>query len=100
VINRSDFLKLAGGAVGAASFGLLTACAEGTPSGMGGETSEKQPGAGNGSGQGRVLARPAPPSPHPLAPTGLRPLELGSGRDGLLYVPRVTMGQRRRHRWP
>ena len=82
-MTRSDFLKLAVGAVGTASLGLLTACAQGTSSGVGGKTSEEQPGAGNG----RVLSRPTPPPQHPKAPTGLRPLGLGSGRDGLLYVP-------------
>ena len=33
-----------------------------------------------------MLSKPTSPS-HPTAPTGLRPLGLGSGRDGLLYVP-------------
>jgi phospholipase/carboxylesterase len=87
VIKRSDFLKLAGGAVGAASMGLLTACAKGASSGVSGGTSEERQEAGNGSAQGRVLARPTPPPPHPTAPTGLRLLGLDSGRDGLLYVP-------------
>ncbi|MDP9439720.1 MAG: phospholipase [Actinomycetota bacterium] len=42
---------------------------------------------GGGAAQGRLLARPdQPPSP-PSAPGGLRRLGLGSGRDGLLYIP-------------
>ncbi len=85
MLNRSDFLKLVGGAVGAVSCGLMTACAADISRGAGGEMSEEQRETGNS--QGRVLARPAPPSPPPTAPSGLRPLGLGSGRDGLLYVP-------------
>ena len=37
--------------------------------------------------RGRLLARAALRLSHPTAPTGLRPLGLSSGRDGLLYVP-------------
>ena len=33
------------------------------------------------------MARPTPPPRDTTAPTGLRPLGLGSGRDGLIYVP-------------
>ena len=42
---------------------------------------------GSGATQGRLLAGPAPTPAHPKADTGLRRLGLGSGRDGLLYVP-------------
>jgi phospholipase/carboxylesterase len=42
---------------------------------------------GSGATQGRLLASPAPPPSQPKADTGLRRLGLGSGRDGLLYVP-------------
>ena len=88
MINRSDFLKLAAGAVGAASScGLLTACAEGISRGAGGEMSEERRKRGDAVGRGRVLARPAPPPTSSTPPAGLRPLGLGSGRDGLLYVP-------------
>jgi phospholipase/carboxylesterase len=52
-------------------------------------------GIGSGAVRGRLLANPAyPPSP-PAAAGGLRHLGLGSGRDGLLYVPpghNVTKG--------
>ncbi len=34
-----------------------------------------------------MLSRPTPPPPYPVPPTGLLPLGLDSGRDGLLYVP-------------
>ncbi len=85
MLNRSDFLKLVGGAVGAVSCGLMTACAADISREAGGEMSEEQRETGNS--QGRLLARPAPPSPPPTTPAGLRPLGLGSGRDGLLYVP-------------
>jgi phospholipase/carboxylesterase len=40
-----------------------------------------------GTTRGRLLARPAPGPSHRAAGTGLRRLGLGSGRDGLLYVP-------------
>jgi phospholipase/carboxylesterase len=46
--------------------------------------------AGRGEGgttRGRLLAKPAPDPSHRAAGTGLRRLGLGSGRDGLLYVP-------------
>ena len=44
---------------------------------------------GGGAAKGRLLASPAGPPSHPSAPGGgLRRLGLGSGRDGLLYVPR------------
>lgn len=37
---------------------------------------------------GRLLARPGGPAPAGAAPAvGLHPLELGEGRDGLLYLP-------------
>ena len=89
MINRGDFLRLAGGAAGAASLGLLAACVNDATRGEGGETPEGQQEVGNTGGEGRVLARPAPPPSHPAVPTGLRPLGLGgsAGRDGLLYVP-------------
>ncbi|HEV2094565.1 MAG TPA: hypothetical protein VGR18_15505 [Rubrobacter sp.] len=37
--------------------------------------------------EGRLLASPAPPPSQLAGATGLRRLGLGSGRDGLLYVP-------------
>jgi phospholipase/carboxylesterase len=39
------------------------------------------------SSRGRLQARPGPPPSDAAARTGLRPLGLGSTRDGLLYVP-------------
>ncbi|MDQ5809454.1 MAG: alpha/beta hydrolase-fold protein, partial [Actinomycetota bacterium] len=89
--SRRDFLRLAGGATGAASIGLFTSCRpETTTAGVTGETPEASEGrqeVGSAAGQGRLLARPAPVSPNAEVPTGLQPLGLGSGRDGLLYVP-------------
>src|SRR5918998_1417856 len=91
MISRRDFLRLAGGATGAASVGLLTSCRpETTTAGATGETPEASEGrheVGSGAGQGRLLARSPPLSPDAEVPTGLQPLGLGSGRDGLLYVP-------------
>jgi phospholipase/carboxylesterase len=88
MISRRDFLKVAGGATGAASVGLLASCGpETTTAGTAGETSEGQQEAGSAAGQGRLLARPAPVSSDAEVPTGLQPLGLGSGRDSLLYVP-------------
>ncbi len=43
---------------------------------------------GSGAAQGRLLASPAPHPSQPSAAGGPRRLGLGSGRDGLLYVPR------------
>ena len=78
MISRRRFLKLAGGAAGAASLGFLDACrGETTTAGVAGETADR----------GRLLARPAPPASDTTPPTGLRSLGLGSGRDCLLYVP-------------
>jgi phospholipase/carboxylesterase len=76
-------LRLAG--CGVASFGLLTACAGRATGGMGGETSAGRQDAGSLATEGRLLSNPGPPDG--AAGTGLRPLGLGSGRDGLLYVP-------------
>jgi poly(3-hydroxybutyrate) depolymerase len=98
MISRRNFLKLAGGAVGAASFGVLTAssCGGGkamtTSSGPDEETTaEVQREAGDEAERARLLARPGgtPPSGATAAEvsSGLQPLGLGSERDGLLYVP-------------
>ncbi len=102
MISRRNFLKLAGGAAGAASFGLLTAssCGGGaetttttttTSSGPYEETSaERQQEAGGKADRARLLARPGTPLPSDATAavsTGLQPLGLGSERDGLLYVP-------------
>ncbi len=87
-IGRGRFLKLAGGGAWAASLGLLTACARDTRRRAGGEMPAGRQGIGSGPAQGRLLASPAPPPSQPSASGGLRRLGLGSGRDGLLYVPR------------
>jgi phospholipase/carboxylesterase len=42
---------------------------------------------GVGATRGRLLSNPAPTPPHQAADTGPRRLGLGSGRDGLLYIP-------------
>jgi acetyl esterase/lipase len=47
----------------------------------------RQGGEEGGTTRGRLLAKPAPDPSHRAAGTGLRRLGLGSGRDGLLYVP-------------
>jgi phospholipase/carboxylesterase len=88
MINRRDFLKLSGGAAGLASAGLLAACGrETTTEGTDGEMSQGQQEVGSAAGRGRLLARPVPPPLDATVKIGLRPLGLGSGRDGLLYVP-------------
>ena len=60
---------------------------ERTTAGTAGETPEGQQEARRLANGGRLVARPTPPSSHTRAPTGLRPLGLSSGRDGLTYVP-------------
>ncbi len=94
MISRRNFLKLAGGAAGAASVGLLTASWGGagiktTSSGPGEETPIWQQEAGSKAHRVRLLARPgmSPSSDATEVTTGLQPLGLGSERDGLLYVP-------------
>ena len=88
MISRRNFLKLAGGAAGAVSVGLLAACGrETTTAGADGETPEGQQEVGSAASRGRLLARPASSPSDATAPTGLRPLGLSSGRDGLVYVP-------------
>src|SRR5215204_3424575 len=77
MINRRDFLRLVGGA---ASAGLLAACDSE------GEGLKGQQEVDSASSRGRLRARPDPP-PSDAARAGLRPLGLGSTRDGLLYVP-------------
>ena len=91
MISRRNFLKLAGGAVGAAFFGLLnTSCEDQSTSTSGPdeETSiEQQQEAGDEAYQARLLARPGTPPDVAAIPTGLQPLGPSSERDGLLYVP-------------
>ena len=88
MISRGRFLGLAGGAAGAASLGLLAAC-DGGATDPGRKTPRETPGerreVGSLANRGRLLARPAPADAK--ATEGLRSLGLGSGRDGLLYVP-------------
>ncbi len=102
-ISRRNFLRLAGGAAGAASAGLLAASCGGEKIGSrpNEETSHRQQEAGGGRQQtgsepqevgvkadrGRLLARPGSPRSDSTLPTGLQPLNLGFERDGLLYVP-------------
>jgi predicted esterase len=81
MINRGLFLKLTVGAAGVVSGGLLAAC------GTVGERRGSRQEVGSASGEGRLLVRPGPPPSDATASTGLRPLGLGSARDGLLYVP-------------
>jgi predicted esterase len=81
MINRCDFLKLTVGAAGVFSGGLLAACE------AVGERPEGRQEVGSASGRGRLLVRPGPSPSGATVRTGLRPLGLGSGRDGLLYIP-------------
>jgi predicted esterase len=78
VINRRDFLRFT---AGAASIGLLAAC----DTGGGGLKGQRE--LESASSRGHLQARPGPPPSDAAARTGLRPLGLGSTRDGLLYVP-------------
>ena len=88
MIGRRNFLRLVGRAAGVASVGLLAACSGGPLANRSsGEAPEGQREVGGATDRGRLLARAAPRPSHPTAPTGLRPLGIGSGRDGLLYVP-------------
>ena len=90
MISRGGFLKLVGGAAGAASLGLLASCEGGetTNAGEPRETPEGQPEVGSAANEGRLLAKPVrTPPPDAEARAGLRTLGLGSRRDGLLYVP-------------
>jgi phospholipase/carboxylesterase len=71
------------------SVGLLAAC-EGasTPEADedGGATEGKQE-VGSAANEGRLLARPTASPSDAKMPAGLQALGLGTGRDGLLYVP-------------
>ena len=78
MIHRRGFLRLT---AGAACVGLLAACD------MGREGLKDQREVESSSSRGRLRARPGPPPSDAAARTGLRPLGLGSTRDGLLYVP-------------
>jgi phospholipase/carboxylesterase len=78
MINRRGFLRLVGGA---ASAGLLAACDSE------GEGLKGQQEVDSASSRGRLRARPDPAPPDATARAGLRPLGLGSTRDGLIYVP-------------
>jgi phospholipase/carboxylesterase len=78
MINRRDFLRLT---AGTASLCFLAACDT-----QGEDLKSRQERARAGS-QGRLLSMPGPPPSDVVVGTGLRPLGLGSTRDGLLYVP-------------
>jgi phospholipase/carboxylesterase len=71
------------------SVGLLAAC-EGasTPKADedGGATGGQRE-VGSAANEGRLLARPTAPPSDAKMPAGLQALGLGTGRDGLLYVP-------------
>src|SRR5215212_2416536 len=79
MIRRRDFLRLTAGA--AASVGLLATFDTRR------EELKDQRELESSSGLGRLRARANPPSSNAAVSTGLRPLGLGSTRDGLLYVP-------------
>lgn len=85
MMDRLNFLRLV---EVAASACLFTACGGVTPfAGSGGEAVSGRREAGSGADQGRLLARPAPKVLDKPVKPGLSALGLGSGRDGLLYVP-------------
>src|ERR687894_1382283 len=75
--------------MGVASFGSLGSCRGETSNvGEAGKAPEGQPEAPSTASRGRLLARPPPSPPSDTkARAGLRPLGLGSKRDGLLYLP-------------
>ena len=54
---------------------------------MAGETARGQQETESAASRGRLLAKPTSPQSDATVPTGLRPLGLGYGRDGLIYVP-------------
>ena len=85
-VSRRHFLKLAGKAAGVVSVGILAACRK-NPAGGTGETPGGRQEDGGAAGRGRLLSRPAPRASGTTVKTGLRPLGLGSDRDGLIYVP-------------
>jgi phospholipase/carboxylesterase len=88
MISRRNFLKLTGGAAATTFAGLLAACGAGrTTAGVAEETARGQQETGSAASRGRLLARPTSPQAGAPVPTGLKPLGLGSGRDGLIYVP-------------
>lgn len=89
MIGRGRFLRLAGAAAGAAAVGLLAACeGESTPrADEDGGATEGQPEAASAANEGRLLVRPTAPPSDAKIPAGLQALGLGTGRDGLLYVP-------------
>jgi len=101
MISRRNFLKLTGGAVGAASVGLLAACREkAIIVGEAGEASEGQQEAGSAASQGRLLAglpacrrarRPARAFGH----SGSAP-----GATVSSTSPRATGQSMMRRRWP
>lgn len=76
MLDRRDFLKLAGVAAGVGVVGFLAACGGTATIGEAGSAPE-----------GRLLARPSRSPSNATAKAGLRPLGLASGRDGLLYLP-------------
>ena len=78
-------MRLAGGGAGAASLGLLTACAGDATGGTGGETSAGRQEIGSGAARGRLLASPAPPPSQSAAAGGLRQLGLGFHSYALAY---------------
>jgi phospholipase/carboxylesterase len=88
MISRRNFLKLTGGAAATTFAGLLAACGAGrTTAGVAEESARGQQGTGSAASRGRLLAKPTSPQADSPVPTGLKPLGLGSGRDGLIYVP-------------
>lgn len=72
-LTRRDFLRLSTAGVAAS---LVPACGGGS-----GAALEPDP------GKGRLGSRPTPPSVRPALRTGMQPLGIGSGRDGVLYLP-------------
>ncbi len=88
MISRRNFLKLTGGAAASAFASPLAACGvERTIAGVVRETARGQQETGRAASRGLLSAKPTSSQSDATVPTGLRPLGLGSGRDGLIYVP-------------
>jgi phospholipase/carboxylesterase len=87
VVALSDFLgaRLGRRAFLAAAAGAVVAACAGRRERREAMTRKGAPGPSESAAEGRLLARPRPVLES--APTGLRRLGLGSGRDGLVYVP-------------
>ncbi|MEJ7809354.1 MAG: hypothetical protein WKG32_02955 [Gemmatimonadaceae bacterium] len=83
-ITRRRFVSLGATALGAAALAAASAAS------CGGGPTDDTGASSRPGGDGRLRARPGAPTgtPSPGALGALAPLDLASGRDGLLYVPK------------